>query len=98
MRVASSLIVSLILTTIISFVIPVAIVGLILGVATLISLIPGLTIFGHQAVNCIVEFLAVFGTGNPLSGVITLGLVSSFVGALFDLFNIYRFQSLSLRE
>ena len=94
MRVASSFIVSLVLTATISFSIPVAIVGLALGLAIIIGLIPGFMVFGHQTVSGILEFLAVFGTGKPVAGAITLGLASSFVGVLFDLFNIYRFQSL----
>ena len=65
-----------------------------LGLAILISLIPGSIEFGNQAVASILEFLAVFGSGKPVSGVVTLGLACSFVGVLFDLFNIYRFQSL----
>ena len=94
MRVASSFIVSLVLTATISFALPVVIVGLIFTFAVIVSLIPGLIAFGHQSVDSILEFLAVFGTGKPITGIVTLGLACSFVGVLFDLFNIYRFQSL----
>ena len=94
MRFASSLVVSLVLTATISFAIPVAIAGLVFGVAITMSLIPGVMMFGHQAAEGILEFLATFGTGKPVTGAIVLGLACSFVGILFDLFNIYRYQSL----
>ena len=94
MRVQSSFFLSLILTATASFAFPVAVVGLVLGLAILISLIPGFMLLGHQATNSILEFLAVFGTGRPVTGAMTLGLASTFVGVLFDLFNIYWYQSL----
>ena len=94
MRVASNLIISLILTATVSFAIPMTIAGFFLGSAFLIGLIPGLGLFGHEATTEVLKFLAVFGSGKPFSGILTLGLASSFVGVLFDIFNIYRFQSL----
>jgi hypothetical protein len=94
MRVASSFIVSLVLTATVSFALPVLTIGLVFGLAILICLIPGLTVFGHQAIDAILDFLAVFGTGKPVTGVVTLGLASTVVGVLFDLFNIYCYQSL----
>ena len=94
MRIASNLITSLILTTIASFAIPITLAGLFFGSAFLVGLIPGLEIFGHEAISEILKFLAVFGSGKPFAGILILGLASSFVGVLFDLFNTYRFQSL----
>ena len=94
MKIPSGFIISLILTAVFSFAIPVTIVGLVFGLAVVVSLIPGFAVFGHEAANGLLEFLAVFGTGKPIAGVFTLGLTSSFVGVLFDLFNIYRYQSL----
>lgn len=93
MRVASSIIFSLVLTSTISFTIPVAITGFVFGVAFVVSLIPGLVSFGHQAMSCVFDFLAVFGNDNPIWGLITLGLVSAFVGFILDLSNAYRYQS-----
>lgn len=94
MRVASSFIVSLVLTATVSFALPVIVIGMIFALAIALSLIPGLMMFGHQSVASILDFLAVFGTGRPVTGVVTLGLASTFVGVLFDLFNIYWYQSL----
>ena len=94
MRFPSSFLISLILTATISFAIPVAIVGLVLGLAMIVSITPGFVGFGQQAFGSILEFLATFGTGKPVTGMVTLGLACSFVGILFDLFNTYRYQSL----
>ena len=94
MRIASSFIVSLFLTATIIFIVPIAVVGLMLGLALVVSLIPGFMMIGNHAVQGILEFLAVFGSGRPLSGIVTLSLAGSFVGILFDLFNMSRFQSL----
>lgn len=94
MRIVSSLITSLILTAIASFAIPMTVAGVFFGSAFLVSLIPGCGLFGHEAINEILKFLAVFGSDKPFAGIVTLGLASSFVGVLFDLFNTYRFQSL----
>lgn len=94
MRFPSSFVVSLVLTATISFAIPVAIVGLVFGLAIIFSITPGFVGFGQQALNSILEFLATFGTGKPVAGMVTLGLACSFVGILFDLFNTYRYQSL----
>lgn len=94
MRVASSLVISLVLTATVSFALPVLTIGIIFGLAILIRLVPGLMMFGHQFIEALLSFLAVFGTGKPVTGVVTLGLASTFVGVLFDLFNIYWYQSL----
>ena len=94
MRVASNFIVSLFITATVIFIVPIAIVGLMLGVALILSLVPGFVMMGNHAVQGILQFLAVFGSGKPVSGVVTLSLAASFVGVLFDLFNMYRFQSL----
>ena len=94
MRIASNSIVSLFMTAIIIFILPIAIVGFMLGSVLIVSLIPGFMELGSQSVDSILQFLAVFGSGKPVAGMITLSLAGSFVGILFDLFNIYRFQSL----
>lgn len=94
MRFTSNLIISIILTATVSFAVPMTVAGLFFGLAFLISLIPGLGLFGQEATTEILKFLAVFGSGKPLAGILTLGLASSFVGILFDIFNTYRFQSL----
>jgi len=43
----------------------------------------------------LLSFLAVFGTGSPLEGVLVIGMTCSIVGALFDTYAFYRYQSLN---
>ncbi len=94
MRVVPSIALSLVLTATISFTVPLAVTGFVFGTAFVVSLIPGLVALGHQAMDLIFEFLAVFGNGKPLGGIVTLGLVSTFVGLILDLSNTYRYQSM----
>jgi nitrate/nitrite transporter NarK len=42
----------------------------------------------------ILHFLATFGTGSCLNGLLTIGLTCGFVGALFDIYVYYRYQIL----
>ena len=88
----SGFLVSLTVTTLLSFAAPVILIGLILGFLLIISYLPSLAIFGSSGTLQILGFLAVFGNGNPLEGVITLGLTLSIAGILLDIFNFYRCQ------
>lgn len=94
MRVTSSVIISLVLTATISFALPVAIAGMVFGIAFVLSLLPGLEAIGQETISYIFSFLAVFGNGKAIGGLVTLGLVSSFVGVMLDLSNAYRYQSM----
>jgi hypothetical protein len=77
-----------------SFTIPVILVGGILGTLFVVSHLPGLVEFGRQGAIQVLNFLAVFGDGKPLQGMITLALTLSIVGILLDALNFYRYQSL----
>ncbi|MGF1542440.1 MAG: hypothetical protein ACFCU5_18690 [Pleurocapsa sp.] len=77
-----------------SFTVPVVLVGGILGTLFVFSYLPGLVEFGRQGAIQVLNFLAVFGDGKPLQGMITLALTVSVVGILLDALNFYRYQSL----
>jgi hypothetical protein len=93
MRIVPNFFLSLVLTTIISFTAPVVLVASVLGILSIASYLPGLMEFGKQSAIYILEFLAVFGSGKPINGMMTLGLIVSIAGVLLDLLNIYRYQS-----
>lgn len=93
MRIASSFLISLLLAAIMSFAAPIVLIGTILGILFLASYFPGL-IFFEQATIHVLDFLATFGSGKPVQGLITLGLTVAVVGVLLDVFNFYRYQSL----
>jgi hypothetical protein len=80
---------SLVLTACISFSAPIILVGIIFTVLFAISYCPGFTEFGRMGVCQIINFLKTFGAGNPIQGIITIGLACGLVGGLFDLFNLY---------
>ena len=85
---------SLLMTIIISFLTPLGLVGSLLLVLLAIGHISPLLLFSQIGIQKILGFLAVFGSGHTLQGIIVIGVASSVVGALFDLFTYYRYQSL----
>jgi hypothetical protein len=94
MRIAPNFVLSLVLTTIICFTVPIIVLGAILGICSIASYLPGLMGFGKQGAIIILEFLAIFGNGKPFNGVMVLGLTISIAGVLLDLLNFYRYHSL----
>ncbi|MEM9275466.1 MAG: hypothetical protein AAGA80_21240 [Cyanobacteria bacterium P01_F01_bin.143] len=92
MKVAPSLLLSLFLTATISFALPVTLILLLLGFSLLVGMVPSFLVLGNSINNAVIEFLLVFGNGKPLVGMITIGLTSTIVGILFDIFNFYRYQ------
>jgi hypothetical protein len=86
--------VSLVLTAFFSFSVPIVSIGVIFIMLFAVSYCPGLTEFGRLGATQTLDFLGVFGTGCPLRGLLAIGLTTALVGSLFDLFNLYRYQSL----
>lgn len=85
---------SLLLTIIFSFVAPILLLSGALVSLALISYIPGLQGIGQATLGQILQFLATFGSGNPFRGLVVIALTCSLVGALFDTYAFYRYQSL----
>lgn len=75
---------SLVLTGIAGFLTPMLFMGMLLSVVFLIGYVPGLDGISHDNLNRLAHFLNVFGSGNPLRGVVILGIVGGSVGMLFD--------------
>ena len=98
MRVISNFLVSLLITTIISFTAPALVIGIFLGVLLVFGYIPGLALVGKCGVVQISDFLAVFGSGSPFEGVIILGLAFAVVGFFFNIFNFYFYGYQGLRS
>ena len=83
---------SLLLTSVFSFVAPIVLFGGALVSLSLIRYIPGLE--GKSIAEQILQFLATFGSGNSLRGLVVISLTCSLVGALFDTYAFYRYKSL----
>lgn len=81
-----------------SFAIPVTLIGCAIALFNLIGYIPVFWELSNQMTCYILEFLAVFGSGKPLQGIITLGATASVVGILLDMLNFYRYQSIRDRD
>ena len=93
MNIFPSFVRSLLLTTILSFSTPVVVVGMMLTVLSLIAYLPGINAIAQTSSSLILQFLAVFGSGCPWSGVCIIGLACSFVGGLFDTYAFYSYQT-----
>ncbi|MGC1245716.1 MAG: hypothetical protein WA865_05850 [Spirulinaceae cyanobacterium] len=68
------------------------VVGAILVVPVIAIYIPGLAVFGQIFLSTVFKFLATFGNGCPLQGILTIALACSLVGGLFNLYTFYRYQ------
>lgn len=90
----SNLFLSLFLAVVMSFAVLSVLVGCVLGFLIFISYIPGFFEVSNLATDSVLDFLAVFGNGKPIEGIITLGITLSIVAILLDLSNFYRYQSL----
>ena len=94
----SNLFVSLSLAAFMSFAAPVTLIGCAIAIIGIIGYVPGFWELSNQMMLQILDFLAIFGNGKPLQGIVTLGLTLSIVGVLLDLLNIYRYQSVRDRD
>jgi hypothetical protein len=87
---------SLLLTIVFSFFVPIFLVGGLLVLIFLLGYIPGLQGITEAIATQIIDFLATFGSGTPLRGLLVISLTCSFVGALFDTYVYYRCQILRI--
>ncbi|RMF63172.1 MAG: hypothetical protein D6742_18270, partial [Cyanobacteria bacterium J069] len=90
MRIFPSLLRSLLITGIFSFLVPIVLVGCLLVPLRLLQQIPSLEVMSQAGIAPVVEFLRVFGSGNPLDGMLVIASVCSLVGILFDSYTLYR--------
>lgn len=61
---------------------------------SILSYIPILEGMGQTGATQIWAFLAIFGNGCPLEGILVIGLACGLVGALFDTYTFYSYQNL----
>jgi len=85
---------SLILASLLSFAAPIVLFGGVLASLSLLSYIPLVEAIAQFTQAQILQFLAVFGNGCPLEGILTIGFTFSIVGAMFDTYAFYRYQNL----
>lgn len=85
---------SLLLTMIFSFITPTLIIGGGLLIVLFLGYIPGLQAVGSAIAIAMTQFLATFGSGSAIHGLVVIGFTCSVVGALFDTYAFYRYQNL----
>jgi len=85
---------SLLLTVLLSFAAPVVLIGGGLVSLSIIAYLPGLQRISQVVVEQILQFLAIFGSGNWLQGLLIICLTCCLVGAMFDTYAFYRYQIL----
>jgi hypothetical protein len=85
---------SLVLASILSFLMPVGFLGVLLLGLFLGGRTPFLEAPSQAALHQFLQFLATFGNGDAVEGLLVIGIVGSFVGVLFDTFVFYQRQYL----
>lgn len=93
MHIISNLLCSLLLTSFFSFVAPALLLGGLLVSLFLLCCIPTLKEIGQFGIEQVFSFLATFGSGQPLEGLLVISLTCSLVGAVFDAYVFYQQQT-----
>jgi hypothetical protein len=94
MRTLFNLLRTLLITSIFSFFAPLLLIGATFFGLMLVKHIPFLELISTIGLEQLLHFLVIFGTGSAIRGVLTISLVSSLVGILFDTYIFYRYQIL----
>ena len=83
---------SLSLAVVLSFFAPMLVMSGSLAGTWLLTRVPGFGSIGQIPTDILLDFLDTFGGGCAIQGMLTIGLVCGFVGALFDTYAFYRFR------
>lgn len=89
-----SLLRSIVISGIFSFILPCAAIGTIALGLYILSIPPGLATLSQSGLQQLGYILRIFGNGDVTTGLILIGCVCSLVGILFDMFAFYRQQKL----
>ena len=90
---SSKLLRSLSLAVVLSFFAPMLLMSGSLASTWLLTCIPGLEPVGQIPTDLLLDVLGTFGGGCAVQGMLTIGLVCGFVGALFDIYVFYNFRT-----
>ena len=80
---------SLFLAVLLSFLAPMLVMSGSLASTWLLACVPGLGSIGQVPTTMLLAFLDTFGGGSAFQGMLTIGSVCGFVGALFDTYVFY---------
>ncbi|MBL1174395.1 hypothetical protein [Pantanalinema sp. GBBB05] len=85
---------SLLLASMLSFAVPLLVLGVLIFCLSLFTWLPVSEAVAQIGLEQLLKFLAVFGQGDAFQGVIIIGSTCSLVGTLFDSYAYYQRQSL----
>jgi len=85
---------SLLITSILSFLAPLLLIGTLLSGLLVVKHIPHLEVMSQIGLDQLLNFLTVFGTGSAVRGLLIISGVSTLVSILFDTYTFYRYQIL----
>jgi len=80
---------SLLVTSTLSFMLPIVLISALVVVLFLIMQIPIAQSVGEVMVNQVLQVLKVFGTGSAIEGALVIAVTCSLVGILFDTYAFY---------
>ena len=83
---------SLLLASAFSFAAPVVLISSALVALWLVAQVPILAAIALFTAEKLLAFLAVFGSGDAIQGMLIIGFTCATVGALFDTYAFYRYQ------
>lgn len=69
-------------------------IGVILVGLSLVGFIPGFEVLCQSGIETLAQFLETFGNGSPMEGILAIGFAFAVVGAIFDTYASYRYQTL----
>lgn len=90
MMISQSFLRSLLLASTFSFAAPLGLIGGIWLLLSITKQIPFVEAVSQAGAEKLLEFLAVFGSGDAVQGALVIGLTCGVVGALFDTYAFYR--------
>lgn len=85
---------SLLLTSTFSFALPIVLLGAVLALLSALEQIPVAAAIAQAGAGKLLQFLAVFGSGDSFQGALVIGLTCGLVGGLFDAYAFRRHQNL----
>lgn len=89
---------SLFLASLLSFLVPILLLGGTIAILLFLGAVPGLMPFGQACTIQMMSFLQIFGSGNAIEGAIVIGCTCAVAGALFDTYNFTVTTSIELNK
>lgn len=89
-----SLLLSLLLTTLVSFALPIILFTVVLAGLAMMAHFPVISAFVNDIYAQIWQFLAIFGEGSGILGILVIAFTCAIAGFLFESLNYYRYRLL----